>query len=143
MNGTQQLPQGDLGGMQQGGFPRGGPPGGLGGPRGMMGLLPGGPVTYIVIAVIFVITVVALAIAFYKLYQKAGLNGAVGLLMLIPVVNIGVAFYLAFADWPVLKELERLRLLVASATPLSSPEAPVMAPAETTPREAAVPLATQ
>jgi ABC-type spermidine/putrescine transport system permease subunit II len=61
------------------------------------------------------VTLIVLAIAFYRLYQKAGFSGAIGLLMLVPVVNLGVALYLAFAEWPVLTELARVKLLAASA----------------------------
>lgn len=124
MNGTQQVPQGMPGatgqGMPQGGFPQGGPPGGFGG-RGGFGLLPGGPIAEMVILALFVITLIVLAIAFYKLFQKAGLNGALGLLMLVPVVNLGVALYLAFAEWPVIAELARVKLALASGIGAASP----------------------
>lgn len=141
MNGTQQLPQGPQSGhMPQGGFPQGGPPGGIG-PRGGMAFLPGGPIASIAIAVLFAITLVVLAVAFYKLYEKAGFSGAIGLLMLIPVVNLGVALYLAFAEWPALAELARVKLLAASAAAPMSPIPPV-APAPADAGEAAIPLPT-
>ena len=140
MNGTQQLPQGAQSGMPQGGFPQGGPPGGMGG-RGMMGILPGGPLTGVVSFALMVITLIVLAIAFYKLFEKAGFTPAIGLLMLVPVVNLGVALYLAFAEWPVHQELARTKLLVASATPASTAvPAPVATPPEGP--ESAVPLTT-
>jgi hypothetical protein len=44
-----------------------------------------------------------------KIFSKAGYSWALGLLMLIPIVNIIMAFFLAFADWPVQKELRRLK----------------------------------
>jgi ABC-type spermidine/putrescine transport system permease subunit II len=84
----------------------------------MMRLIPGGPTTAIVLALIFLVTCVVLAIAFYKLYQKAGLSGPIGLLAIVPVVNMGIALYLAFAEWPLAKELAHAKLLAASvATP--------------------------
>ena len=97
--------QGGVGGgpgaqMPQGGFPQGGPPGARG-----MALIPGGPVASYVIIGLFVITLIVLAIAFYKMFTKAGMAGALGLLMLVPVVNLGVALYLAFAEWPVIAEI--------------------------------------
>ena len=124
MNGTEQAPQGFQG--APGNFPQGGPPGGFAGGRGGMGFLPGGPMTSIVIIGLFVVTLIVLAIAFYKLFQKAGMSGALGLLMLVPVVNLGVALYLAFAEWPVLAEIARLKLVVASAVapPIAAPPAP-------------------
>jgi hypothetical protein len=32
-----------------------------------------------------------------------------GLIMLVPFLNLIMLFYLGFAEWPVLRELERLR----------------------------------
>ena len=49
------------------------------------------------------------AIAFWKIFSKAGYPGALGLLLLVPLVNLGMFFFLAFSRWPVLKELEALR----------------------------------
>jgi hypothetical protein len=49
------------------------------------------------------------AIAFWKIFAKAGYPGALGLLLLVPLVNLVMFFFLAFSDWPVLKELEALR----------------------------------
>jgi hypothetical protein len=131
MDGAAQAAQGAAqggpmpqGGMSPGGGFPGGPPGG--GPGGM-GFLPGGPIASMVILALFAITLIVLAIAFYRLFQKAGFAGALGLLMLVPVVNLGVALYLAFAEWPVLAELTRVKLLAASA-PSSSPAGGVTAP---------------
>ena len=39
-------------------------------------------------------------IPFWRIFQKAGFNGALSLLMFIPIINIIVIFYLAFAEWP-------------------------------------------
>jgi len=44
-----------------------------------------------------------------KIFAKAGYSWALGLLMLIPIVNIIMAFFLAFADWPIHKELRSLK----------------------------------
>ena len=44
-----------------------------------------------------------------KIFSKAGYSWALGLLMLIPIVNIIMAFFLAFADWPVRRELRSLK----------------------------------
>lgn len=125
MDGSQ-LGQGAPGGMPQGGMPPNGMGGPPGGPGGFLGFLPGGPITSVVILGLFVVTLVVLAVVFYKLFQKAGFAGVLGLLMLVPVVNLGVALYLAFAEWPVLTELSQLKLLAASTAPpatVATPEA--------------------
>jgi hypothetical protein len=49
------------------------------------------------------------AIAFWKIFAKAGYPGALGLLLLVPLVNLVMFFFLAFSEWPVLKELQALR----------------------------------
>jgi hypothetical protein len=46
---------------------------------------------------------------FCKIFSKAGYSWALGLLILVPIANIIMAFYLAFADWPIRKELRLLK----------------------------------
>jgi hypothetical protein len=48
-------------------------------------------------------------IPFWKIFSKAGYPGAMGLIMLVPSLSLIMLFYLGFAEWPVLRELERLR----------------------------------
>ena len=43
-------------------------------------------------------------IAFWKICEKAGFNGALGLLMLVPIANVILPLYVAFAKWPALKQ---------------------------------------
>ena len=47
---------------------------------------------------------ILLTIAFCKICSKAGFSGALGLLMLVPIANIILPLYLAFAEWPALKD---------------------------------------
>lgn len=42
-------------------------------------------------------------IPFWKICAKAGFPGALSLLMLVPIANIILPFYIAFADWPALR----------------------------------------
>lgn len=96
------------------GMPQGAPPGGLGGPGGGMGLL-GGPTASIALIALLLVTFVVLAVAFWRLFGKAGLAPWLGALMVVPVVNLGVALYLAFAEWPALREMQRLHAIAATA----------------------------
>jgi len=41
-----------------------------------------------------------IVVPFWKICQKAGFPGALSLLMLVPLVNIGFLYYLGFAQWP-------------------------------------------
>jgi len=46
---------------------------------------------------------------FCKIFSKAGYSWALGLLMLLPIADIIMAFFLAFADWPIQKQLRKLK----------------------------------
>lgn len=59
----------------------------------------------IVFGVIFLLA----GVIWWKILSKAGHRGWVGLLMLVPLVNVGLLLYLAFAEWPIHRELTRLR----------------------------------
>lgn len=61
-----------------------------------------------VVFVALIVTAIKLLI-FCKIFSKAGYSWALGLLLLLPIVNIIMAFFLAFADWPVRKELRQLK----------------------------------
>ena len=73
------------------------------------------------VSVVFIVTIVALAVllslivALVKtwincvVFRKAGYSWAWGLLTLVPVANIILPFVLALGDWPIRKELRRLK----------------------------------
>lgn len=44
-----------------------------------------------------------------RIFSKAGYSWTLGLLMFVPVANIIMPFVLAFGDWPIYRELRRLR----------------------------------
>jgi hypothetical protein len=44
-----------------------------------------------------------LVIPFWRIFAKAGYPGALALLMMIPLVNLVLLYFLAFADWPSLR----------------------------------------
>lgn len=49
------------------------------------------------------LTALLVVVPFWFIFKKAGFHGALSLLMLVPVANIVMPFFLAFSDWPVLK----------------------------------------
>ncbi|PKQ15313.1 MAG: hypothetical protein CVT67_10265 [Actinobacteria bacterium HGW-Actinobacteria-7] len=70
--------------------------------------------------VVLGVTMLVLVITFYQIYKKAGFNGIMGLLMLVPGVNLAAMLFVAFADWPVLKkvrEIEQERAVAAAIAP--------------------------
>jgi len=48
-------------------------------------------------------------IPFWKICTKAGFPGALSLLMLVPVANIILPFYIAFTDWPALRQARSMQ----------------------------------
>ena len=61
------------------------------------------------IEILGIIAVVALGILvtvipFWKICSKAGFPGPLALLMAVPIANIILPFYIAFSEWPVLKQ---------------------------------------
>lgn len=50
-----------------------------------------------------------LVVPFWKIFSKAGYPGIMGVVMLIPLLNVVMLFFLGFSDWPVLRELTTLR----------------------------------
>ena len=62
-----------------------------------------GPMEMLVVLFISAFAFILPVIAFWKICSKAGFSGALGLLMLIPLANIILPLYLAFAEWPALR----------------------------------------
>ena len=69
-------------------------------------------------ASLFVI-ILSLAIAIFFIYvywrivSKAGYNGAMSLLLFVPIANIIMILIFAFSEWPIQKELNSLRQQLA------------------------------
>jgi len=56
------------------------------------------------------LVVIAITLVVYcKITAKMGYSWALGLLMLVPAANIVLLLYLAFADWPIHRELHQLK----------------------------------
>jgi len=48
------------------------------------------------------IVVVVIVVPFWKIFNKAGYPASLSLLMTVPLVNVILLYYLAFASWPAL-----------------------------------------
>jgi magnesium-transporting ATPase (P-type) len=85
-----------------------------------------GPAAVFVIAamvlMLSLIVVIIKAVIYCKVFSKAGYHWALGLLALIPILNIIMPFVLAFGQWPIRMELEELRRQLPQRP---SPSAPV------------------
>ena len=69
----------------------------------------------IVVLLFWLAFAVITIVAYCKIFSKAGYNWALGLLMLVPIVNLIVMLVLAFGDWPILKEMRSLKAQPAQA----------------------------
>src|SRR5579884_947763 len=71
--------------------------------------------------------VIFAVLIYWKIFSKAGYNGAMALLMFIPIANLIVLCMLAFGEWPIQRELNYLRQQAGQrpgAFPPSSPQYP-------------------
>ena len=58
----------------------------------------------LVICFVMVFVLLLIVFPYWKIFGKAGFPSWFGILMVIPIVNIGMLFFLAFADWPSLRQ---------------------------------------
>lgn len=68
----------------------------------------GGAALLISLAISAVVIVLSIVI-WWRIFAKAGYSGAMGLLMFIPIANIIALLILAFGQWPIEEEIQRLR----------------------------------
>jgi len=61
------------------------------------GMWPLGPLTMLVFAALIIVP-------FWFIFKKAGYPQWLGLLMVVPMVNLVMLYILAFSDWPSLRE---------------------------------------
>ena len=65
---------------------------------------------FIILAFILILFSLAVSVLiFCRLFHKAGYHWALGFLSIVPVINFFVPFFLAFAKWPIEKELQQLK----------------------------------
>ncbi len=53
---------------------------------------------FLLLGILFIV------IPFWRIFSKAGYSGWLSILMIFPLVNIIVLYFLAFAKWPILKK---------------------------------------
>lgn len=58
---------------------------------------------------VFLIATAGLLLPFWRIFQKAGYTGVLSLLMLVPLANIFMLYFLAFSNWPIERELNNCR----------------------------------
>jgi glycerol-3-phosphate acyltransferase PlsY len=66
------------------------------------------PLGFPELLVILVLWLICL-LPFYKIFSKAGYPGLLCLTLIVPLLNVIMLLFLAFSEWPVLKELQALK----------------------------------
>ena len=58
----------------------------------------------LIFIVVIIFAIIFLLVPYWRIFGKAGFSPALSLLMIIPLVNLVMIYYLAFAEWPSLKQ---------------------------------------
>lgn len=61
----------------------------------------------LMIVVIAVLAIACVVIPYWRIFRKAGFQPVLSLLMIVPLVNIAMLYYLAFAKWPSLQQTQK------------------------------------
>jgi hypothetical protein len=61
----------------------------------------------ILILLILLAVAVLLVLPYWFIFRKAGFDPYFSLFMLIPIVNFAMLYYLAFTEWPILKQQQK------------------------------------
>ena len=70
--------------------------------------------------IFWVIFLILMSVVWWKIVKRTGYHGALGLLLLVPIVNIVFMLILAFKEWPIQRELRALKTGgAASSKPMS------------------------
>ena len=64
-----------------------------------------GPWELMLLAIIGLLVI----LPYWKIFSKAGFSGWLSLTQVVPILNIIMLFYLAFAEWPVRRELNHMK----------------------------------
>lgn len=66
------------------------------------------PELIIIVVIVGFVGLVAI-LPFWMIFSKAGFSGWMSLTQIVPLVNVIALFYLAFAEWPIQREVRDLK----------------------------------
>jgi hypothetical protein len=59
-----------------------------------------------ILLILFIVAVfgIIVLIPYWRIFRKAGFAPPLSFLMVVPLVNVAMLYFLAFMDWPALKD---------------------------------------
>ena len=57
---------------------------------------------------LYLIITLIIVIPYWRIFSKAGFSGWLSLTMFIPIINLIMLYYLAFVEWPIKRQLNRI-----------------------------------
>lgn len=60
-------------------------------------------IAFLFMVLLAIIGVIIFILPYWKIFQKAGFSPLLSLLLFVPLLNLIMIYYLAFADWPSLR----------------------------------------
>jgi hypothetical protein len=81
---------------------------------------------FLFIAIVGLALIALHVIVYWRIASKAGYNGALSLLMFVPLANFIVLIIFAFSEWPIEHELRLARAGVGATPPGWQPPMPAV-----------------
>ena len=64
----------------------------------------GVPEILLILLAVVIVGIIFVLVPYWRIFRKAGFPPALSILMIVPLVNIAMLYFLAFTDWPALKQ---------------------------------------
>ena len=65
----------------------------------------------LILCLVIVFAIVFVLVPYWRIFKRAGFSPVLSLLMIVPIANIIMLYYLAFSEWPSLKEGQKSNIL--------------------------------
>ena len=71
----------------------------------MSGMISGSPM-WLSWPLMMLVYAALIIVPFWFIFRKAGYSQWLSVLMIVPIINLGMLYFLAFSDWPKVRERE-------------------------------------
>lgn len=66
-------------------------------------------IVIVVIGIVIMAIGIVIVVPFWKIFTKAGFSGWWSLIVIVPIIGILALYCLAFAEWPIQRDLNKLK----------------------------------